>query len=153
MADARLRRREMAEERVEVSIDGLSRLQSAARDFARAEIDRIVSAIIEELRSRRAVGIFDEVRARHLWDEYCWALQEGPFDDPMIIEHANLGSLSGGFDGLLQAHIMTEVEKLPKHAQIFLSAVAFEEDVQIAEKAHIGGIWIDGIVKVVTDAA
>ncbi len=40
----------------------------------------------------------------------------------------------------------------PKHAQIFLSALAFEEDVQFAEEANIGGIWIDGIVKVVTDA-
>jgi hypothetical protein len=56
----------------------LARLQSAILDFARAEIVRIAQEVIDNLRSRPAAGTFDEVKARHLWDEYCWALQEGP---------------------------------------------------------------------------
>ena len=41
----------MAEDRVEVSRDGLARLQSAAEDFARAETARIVGAVIDDRRS------------------------------------------------------------------------------------------------------
>jgi hypothetical protein len=142
----------MAEEKVEVSIDGLSRLQSSARDFARAEINRIVRVVIGELRSRPAEGIFGDLYARHSWDEYCWALQEGPFDDSIIIGDTNLGSLSGAFGSLMQANILAEIEKLPEHAQIFLSALSFEEDADRDEEECLGGIWIEGIVEVVAKA-
>ena len=143
----------MAEEKIEVSIDGLSRLQSAARDFARAEVARIVQVVIGKLRSRPAEGILgDVVHARHLWDEYCWALQEGPFDDPTIIGDMNLGSISDAFEGLLDAFISTEVEELPKHAQTFLSALAFEEDPDTDDEEFLGSIWVDGIAKLVTEA-
>ena len=99
----------MAEEKVEVISDGLLRLQSAARDFARIEIDRIVGLVISELRSRPAAGVFgDEPFARHSWDEYCWAFQEGPFDDRFILDDRNLGSISGAFDDLLQDYIQAE---------------------------------------------
>ncbi len=142
----------MAEEKAGVSIDGLSRLQSAGRDFARAEIDRIVRVAIGELRSRSAEGVFEDVHARHLWDEYCWALREGPFDDHIIIGNTDFGSISAAFDGLLEAHVLAEVEKLPKHAQVFLSALAFEEDDDSDEEECLGCIWTDGVVKVVTEA-
>jgi len=75
----------MAEKQVTVSQDGLARLQSAAADFARTEIARIVQAVIDDLRSRPAIGIFNDVAARHLWDECCWALQEGPFDGDEVL--------------------------------------------------------------------
>lgn len=130
----------MAAEKVEVSIDGLSRLQSAAGSFARAESARIVQAVIEKFRSCPAVGVFEAVHARHLWDEYCWARQEGPFP------------ISRAFDGLLLAHIQAEVEKLPKHAQVFLSALAVEEDPDTDDEEFLGCIWVDGITKLVTEA-
>jgi len=142
----------MAEEKVEVSLDGLARLQSAARDFARTEIARIVQVVIEEFRSRPAENIFGEVGARHLWDEYCWALQEGPFDVDMSFDETNLGSLSDAFDGTVRAGIVAEVEKLPKHAQIFLSALALEKDVNSDDEEFLGCISIDGIVNAVVEA-
>jgi hypothetical protein len=130
----------MEEEKVEVSINGLSRLQSAADDFARAESAGIARAVIEDLRSRPAEGVFEEVHARHLWDEYCWALQEGPFP------------ISGAFDGLLHAHIHAEIEELPRYAQVFLSAFAVEEDPDTDDEEFFGCIWVDGIAKLVTEA-
>jgi hypothetical protein len=130
----------MTKEKVEVSINGLARLQCAADDFALAEAARIVQVVIEELRSRPAEGVFEEIHARHFWDEYCWALQEGPF------------SIAGAFDGLLHAHIQAEVEKLPKHAQVFLSALAVEEDPDTDDEEFLGCIWADGIAKLVTEA-
>jgi hypothetical protein len=141
----------MAEDRVEISRDGLARLQSAAEDFARAEIARIVAAVIDDLRSRPANGTFGDVAARHLWDEYCWSLQEGPFDDDMGWDDVRLGSLSGAFDDVVRASIQTEVEKLPRHALVFLSAQAFEEDADSDDEESLGSIWIDGIVSLVLD--
>lgn len=142
---------EMAEEAVNVSGDGLARLQSAAAEFARAEIARIVEAVLVDLRSRPAVGTFGDVTARHLWDEYCWALQEGPFDDDMDWDEVRLGSLSGAFDDLVRTSIQTELEKLPKHALVFLSVQAFEEDADSDEEEEIGSIWVDGVVSLVLD--
>jgi len=141
----------MAEDRVEVSQDGLARLQSAAEDFARAEIARIVGAVIDDLRSRPANGTFGDVAARHLWDEYCWSQQEGPFDDDMGWDDVRLGSLSSVFDDVVRASIQTEVEKLPRHALVFLSALAFEEDADSDDEESLGSIWIDGIVSLVLD--
>lgn len=141
----------MSEDRVEVSQDGLTRLQSAAGDFARAEIGRLVGAVVDDLRSRPANDTFGDVAARHLWDEYCWSLQEGPFDDDMGWDDVRLGSLSGTFDDLVRASIQTEVEKLPKHALVFLSVQAFEEDADSDEEEALGNIWIDRIVSLVLD--
>lgn len=55
---------------VQVSLDGLVRLQSAADDFARQEMGRISEAAITDVRSRPAVGPFGDVVARRIWDEY-----------------------------------------------------------------------------------
>lgn len=71
----------MAEEMAEVNLDGLRRLQSAAEEFARPEVIRIAESVIGELQSRSAIGIHGQVAARHMWDEYCWTLQEDAFDD------------------------------------------------------------------------
>ncbi len=139
----------MAEDRVEVSRDGLSRLQSAAEAFARAEVARVAGVVIDDLRSQPANGTFGDVAARHLWDEYCWSLQEGPFDHDMGWDDVRLGSLSGAFDDVVRAWIQTEVEKLPKHTLVFLSALAFEEDDNSEEEEDLGNIWVDGIVSLV----
>lgn len=141
----------MTEHRVEVSRDGLSRLQSAAEAFARAEVDRIAEAVVDDLRSQSANDTFGDVVARHLWDEYCWSLQEGPFDDDMDWDDVRLGSLSGAFEDVVRASIQAEVEKLPKHALVFLSARAFEEDDDSDEDESLGSIRIDGIVSLVLD--
>lgn len=137
----------MTEEKVEVILDGLARLQTAALDFARTEIERIADAVIDELKSRSAPGYFGNIAARHMWDEYCWALQKGPFDT-LGWDQVRLGSLSGTWDMTIRAFIDAEVEKLPEHALIFVSAQAFE-DAEREEDVSIGVIWVEGIVTTV----
>ena len=61
----------------------------------------------------------------------------------------NVGSLSGAFGEILRASILAEIEKLPKHAQVMLSALAYQYDVD--ENEFLGCISIDDIVRLVTE--
>lgn len=143
------------EDRVEVFLDGLERLHSAALDFCQIEAVRIALVVIDELRSRPAMGTFgDDVAARHLWDEYCWALQEGPFDQEIVVANIHLGSLSDAFDSVVRSAILAEVEKLPQHVKVFLSTQALEEDsgLDYYEDENLGSIWLDGIADTILDA-
>jgi hypothetical protein len=141
----------MTGQRVEVSLYGLARLRSAISDFARVEIAKIAQEVIDNLHSRPSNGTFDEVNARHLWDEYCWALQEGPFDDNMSFGDLPLTSLSDAFDELVRSCIIDAVEKLPGYANVLLSGLAFENDEDSDEDESFGGICIDGIVNLVLE--
>lgn len=139
----------MAEDTAEPNRDGLARLESATRDFARVEVARIGQTVIGELRSRPAFGMFDDVGARHMWDEYCWTLQEGPFDDDMDFGGLRLGSISGNWDEMVRAIAMKEVKKLPEHTLIFLSAASLQQERGDDEELSLGTIWLDGIVETV----
>lgn len=130
---------------------GSARLRAAAEDFSRVEILRLVEAVLEDLRTRPANGTFDEVAARHFWDEYCWALQEGPFDNDIGWDDVQLGSLSDAFDDLARAVTQAEVEKLPGHALVFLTVHAIAEDATGEEWSDFGAIWVDGIVAIILD--
>ncbi len=140
----------MTDEIVRVSRDGFARFRSAAFDFARGEVKRLALGVIEDLRSTPANGSFGDVAARHLWDEYCWALQEGPFDDDMVLGDTNLGSFSNAFDEVTRACAQAEVEKLAKHAQVLLSALAFEEDPNLDDET-LGSVWIEGVVELIME--
>ncbi|MEH6740018.1 MAG: hypothetical protein V7695_15955 [Sulfitobacter sp.] len=141
----------MDDQMTAVEIDGLIRLQSAACDFACAEIARITETVIADLQSREAIGLFGDVAARHWWDEYRWNLQEGNFDDDEYVFGQNLGSISGNWDDTVRAVVQGEVEKLPRYALIFLSARAFEEDGNSDEDESVGSIWVDGVVDMVME--
>lgn len=129
--------------------DGASQLQQAAIEFSQAEISRISDDVINDLRSLSSNDTFADVAARHLWDEYCWSIQEGPFDDELGCGALQLGSLSGAFDDVIRGSILHEVEKLPRHTQILLSARAYEVACEADDDWTPGAIWIDGIEELV----
>lgn len=141
----------MAQDREDVSRDGLLKLYSAATDFARAEIALIVEAVLDDLRSRPTHDTFGDVAARHLWDEYCWSLKEGPFDDDISWGGMRFGSISDAFEDVVRAAIEAELEKRPKHALVFLSAKAIDECPDIDQEEALGNIWMDGIVSLVLE--
>lgn len=141
----------MSDEKVEVNLDGLARLRAAVWDFTRAEHARMADAVIAELRSRSAVGLFDEVAARHMWDEYCWSIQEGPFDDDEFVGELNVGSVSGAWAHTVRPFVADHVANLPKHALVFLSAYAFDKNVDTDEEDSLGSICVDEIVDLIMD--
>ncbi len=85
-------------------------LRDAADAIARPALDAMVQSVIKALQSMDAVGMFADVRPRHLWDEYCWQLQAGPFDN----DDFGFGSTSYNFDEVLQTCINAEINKQPR---------------------------------------
>ena len=63
----------MTERITDVSSDGPFRLQTAAAEFARVDVTRIMRRVIAEMRDRPAHGVHGDVAARRLRDEYCAA--------------------------------------------------------------------------------
>lgn len=102
---------------IEVATDDYDRCVNAARAAAVPELENLVRAVITELRAMDAVGLFGDVAARHLWDEYCWQLQEGPYDD----DDMGFGSTSNNFREVLSTTINGALDALPKHTLLFLS--------------------------------
>ncbi len=135
----------MSKETLEVSMSGLARLTSAASDFASFEKVRIADAVIADLQSRPAIGIFDEIEARHMWDEYCWSLQEGPFDNNEFVGTMSVGTVSGNWKQTVESLVSGEVHKLPEYALVFLSAQAFKEDGNSDDAESVGNIWPGGV--------
>lgn len=139
----------MPEEKVTVSVGGLSRLRSAVERVAGPEVALICEAVIADLSSRPATGILESEGSapRHMWDEYCWNIQAGPFDDHLSFGEQDVGSISGGFDDFVYAIARAEIEALPEHLLILLSTYAFALDFDLDDDKTIGDISISSIVE------
>lgn len=134
----------------EIPEDSLSALLSATDALAKAEVNRITEVVIAEMRRRPAHGVFGDVAARHLWDAFCWSLQEGPYDEDMGWDNVDIGSPADAFEEMIEATIVDEIEKLPRHLHIILSAKAYE-DAHDEDTEAVGTIWMDGMVGLVMD--
>ena len=60
----------MSHNTIQVPSDDYDRFVDAARAAAKPELGKLVQATIAALREMDAVGMFCDVAARHLWDEY-----------------------------------------------------------------------------------
>lgn len=56
----------------------LARLQEIIATQGLAELEILADDVIEALKSRSPYGLFEDILARHQWDEYCWGCVEGP---------------------------------------------------------------------------
>lgn len=95
--------------------DRYTNLLSAVIDAARLDVEKVTVAVIDALRAANAIGVVGGIIPRHLWDEYCWLLQE-----------ESMYSLNEKFGETIRAYIEAEVENLPKHTKIFLTAYAYD---------------------------
>lgn len=120
---------------------------SAACDVAGPEFEKLVQAVIGSLCEMDATHLFGDVAARHLWDEYCWQLQEGPYDDDLD----GFGSISEGFEDVLNAALEAELDKIPKHVLLFLSIYSRNEAGTDAGYNNIGEISRDNIAAAVRE--
>ncbi|MBL0419732.1 hypothetical protein JI739_05150 [Ramlibacter sp. AW1] len=136
----------MTNDRTEIDPASVSRLTSAIEGISGPEVDLLVQRVINQLQSRSAVGIFGDVAARHLWDEYCWVLQEGPFDDDL----SGFGSLSENWDSTVRAIVTSQIDNLPRHLQVFLTVYASERG-PAANEYELGTISVEAIESFVMD--
>lgn len=136
----------MANERTKTDDSCIPQLLSSAESAARPEVDRIIQAVIGHLQSRSSIGTFGDVAARHMWDEYCWVLQEGPFDDNVT----GFGSLSANWDTTVRDLVSAEIANLPRHLQVFLSVYAAEHG-SGNDEYEPGTIWLEAIEAVVME--
>ncbi|QTX22463.1 hypothetical protein [Comamonas aquatica] len=83
-------------------------LLSAANDVAKAHVETIKQAVIAAMSQSDATGMMGDFASRHLWDDYCWHIQEGPFDNDDI----GFGSTDSNFQITTETFIEAELEKL-----------------------------------------
>ncbi len=131
----------------EVPSDTYDRFVHAARAAAAPELDKLVQAAIVALRGMEPAGLFGDVAARHLWDEYCWQLQEGPYDD----DDVGFSSTSGNFEEVLDTVIAGALDELPAHTLLFLSIYTRNDIGDADDPDNIGSISRDAIAAAVLD--
>ena len=110
-----------------------ARLQSVAKDFAGPEIKRVAERVISFLRSSSPVEMFGDVAARHMWDEYSYDTQEGPFVD--------------GWEETVREMVVAELDALPKYVLFALSAYASADGLDDGECKSFCHIAIDEIAR------
>lgn len=93
----------------------LDAIRTAAIHWAKPEVEHAARAVIADLTKRPALGAFGDIAARHLWDEYCWNHQEGPFGDDLGWDGVSLGSIAAAFEDLVLTAAMAELDGLPHH--------------------------------------
>lgn len=93
----------------------------------RPALDDMINCTIDVLKALGPTQLFGGVLTNHLWDEYCWQLQEGPFDD-----NFGFGSLSDNFDQTVRACIRTEIDKhscsMQQYISIFAQRAILDDD-------------------------
>lgn len=134
-------------ETIQVPTGDYDRFVQAACAAAATEMEKLVQATISTLRGMDATGMFGDVAARHLWDEYCWQLQEGPYDHDDI----GFGSTSRNFGDVLDAVIAGALDELPQHTLLFLSIYTRNDLDAENNSDSIGGISRDDIASAVLE--
>ncbi len=126
----------MSNETIQIPTGDYDRFVQAACAAAATEMEKLVQATISTLRDMDATGMFGDIAARHLWDEYCWQLQEGPYDN----DDFGFGSTSENFEKVLDGVIAGALDELPQHTLLFLSIYTRNDLEEESDSGSIGGI-------------
>jgi hypothetical protein len=118
------------------------RIFAAVRAYARREFAALIPKVIYRLQRLPATGVYgDDYAFKTLWDEYCYEIQEGPFDLPGVLSPA------GAWDHTIPAFLDDVIERIPHHQAILLSVFAAWE-LEVNDEKLIGSLWLDGIRQV-----
>lgn len=104
---------------MKVDINSLLRIQSAASSVGKLEMDKLVNAVIFELKNRNPFGIFtfDSFNPRDFWDEYSWWLLNG---EMCFVKQNDMFET-------IKMYIENELDKYNENQLIFLTAFSYYE--------------------------
>lgn len=97
---------------------------SAAESVAKSHVEQITQSVVASMCDLDATEIFDNVASRHCWDDYCWQLQNGPYDNDNI----GFGSTEQNFRAIAETFIQAELEKISPATLLLLSVYICERE-------------------------
>jgi hypothetical protein len=102
------------------------RVLDAAQRFADARFTALAAVIVDRMKETERTEIYGDVRNfRTLWDEYCYEIQEGPFDNPgreMVGGPSDL--MTAMWNPTVDSWIAGDLEAMPNPEVLLLRAVA-----------------------------
>jgi hypothetical protein len=117
--------------------------------FSEGLINRLVSDVRNRLAQLEPGGVFPQTICRHVWDEYCWSVQEGPFDTPEWFGGRNFGSVDDAMNDLIGTFVGAACADLGIQDRRLLEVA---RDVLPARPKRMRLIGLDDCDQVTTDA-
>ena len=127
----------------EISEEWLAELEAthqAVRAFSRDEVSSLARKVIYRLQRFPASGVYgDDLGHRTLWDEFCYEVQEGPFEGGLDISPAS------AWEYMVREFVEAVQERIPNKLARLLSIYAVWELEEQLERSSGGAIWPEGI--------
>lgn len=108
---------------VVVDFGGLEMLRAVAVSAGKVEMLKLVQSVVAELRTEAPYDLFADVLVRHLWDEFCWCQQEGPFMDNL--------------ESVIKSRITSALNKIDDQSLVCLTAFSQDEFGEVGEDGEL----------------
>jgi hypothetical protein len=107
----------------------------AAQRFADARFAALAAIIVDRMKDMPPTKIYGDVRNfRSLWDEYCFEIQAGPFDNPsQEMLGGPIDLMTSMWDPTVDTWIAGDVEAMPKAEVLLLRVVAEHQSDELDE--------------------
>ena len=82
--------------------------------FTLAQVKALALDVRDKMAALAPGGVFPDTLCRHVWDEYCWNLKEGPSDGAEWFGGRSFGSVAEALDDLALTYVEAACAGLPE---------------------------------------